>query len=336
MRFRQVFNRSYRMLQGHFKSLPNGLYCFNYHRIGDSKKSDLDPNVYSCDATQFALHLDYYKQHYRVIDMAQLLDLINSDSVIDEPLALITFDDGYCDNYSQAFPLLKQRSLSASFFVSTDYIDESQLPWWDEIAWLLKNTQQKTVFLEGWQQAISIVGSNEEDLIRQVLREVKSNQTLGLQKQLQQLRTELVTQTIDAELYRELFMSWDQLREMQDAGMHIGSHSASHEILAYLDEKHQYHELYQSYKRIQQELQPTIASLAYPVGNAASFSPETERTAKQIGYQLAFSFISGLNSMLDETEKFRIRRIPVTHNSSVSKLKRFIFEAAHTKKRAIK
>ena len=77
----------------------NGLYCFNFHRIGNADNTAFDPCVFSCDVDSFKKYLDFFKKNFRVIALAELYSLIREGRPINEKLALITFDDGYRDNY---------------------------------------------------------------------------------------------------------------------------------------------------------------------------------------------------------------------------------------------
>ena len=85
----------------------NGLYCFNFHRIGNPAEADFDPCVYSCTAESLDKYLAFFKSHFKVINNDQLCDLLNKGTPLEEKLALITFDDGYRDNFELAYPLLK-------------------------------------------------------------------------------------------------------------------------------------------------------------------------------------------------------------------------------------
>ena len=90
-----------------WKVLPNGVYCFNYHRIGNPEQTAFDPNVFSCTAEIFEQHLHFFQKHFEIISTDDLLDLYPNNSV-SKKYAVITFDDGYQDNYQFAYPLLKQ------------------------------------------------------------------------------------------------------------------------------------------------------------------------------------------------------------------------------------
>jgi peptidoglycan/xylan/chitin deacetylase (PgdA/CDA1 family) len=77
---------------------------------------------------QFAAHLDAMQQAgYTPISLYSLLAHLTEGAPLPEKPVILTFDDGYRDNYENAFPLLKARGMTATFFVVTDFVD-SQLP----------------------------------------------------------------------------------------------------------------------------------------------------------------------------------------------------------------
>ena len=53
---------------------------------------------------------------------------------------LITFDDGYRDNFDLAVPILRERGIPATFFLPTAFLDSPRLPWWDHVAYVIKQT----------------------------------------------------------------------------------------------------------------------------------------------------------------------------------------------------
>ena len=64
------------------------------------------------------------------------------------PSVLITFDDGYADNFEIGFPILQELGIPAVFFIPTDLIQSPRLTWWDHIAYAIKNTQKTTLTLD--------------------------------------------------------------------------------------------------------------------------------------------------------------------------------------------
>lgn len=90
-----------------------------------------DADIYRVDLStqpeQFAAHLDrLLAEGYTTISLHQLLaHLVQGAPLPDKPV-VITFDDGYRDNFENAFPLLRARAMTATFFVVTDFIDEER------------------------------------------------------------------------------------------------------------------------------------------------------------------------------------------------------------------
>lgn len=303
---------------------PSGLYCFNYHRIGRAADSEFDPNVFSCSEERFAQHLAFYKQEFDVVSIEDLIRLQSENRKIKERLALITFDDGYIDNYLIAYPILKAAGVFASFFVSTDYIDKPEIPWWDEVGWIVRHAGARSIQLPHWPQPINVAHGSISARVRRLLKAVKQDNSLVMSEKLAQLKRLLQLENVSMPKSTELFMNWAQLKEMADHGMHIGSHTLSHNILSHLTAQQQLVELTQSKQRLDTMLERPAISLAYPVGGHNSFTPETQRLVQQAGYQLAFSFVSGINRELNVSNCFQLRRFPIEEESSVWRLKQMV------------
>ncbi len=72
---------------------------------------------------------------YRAISLEDLTLALQAGTPLPERPVILTFDDGYADNYSVAFPLLKEYGFSATFFVVTAYLDENRSEYltWDQV-----------------------------------------------------------------------------------------------------------------------------------------------------------------------------------------------------------
>lgn len=316
------------VMSGHmavkWRCRPRGLYCFNYHRIGRAADSEFDPNVFSCSEERFAQHLQLYKQDFDLVSIDELIALHINQQKINERLAVITFDDGYIDNYLNAYPILKSAGIYAGFYVSTDYIDKPEIPWWDEVGWIVRHAGARTIKLPHWSEAVNIADGSIRMRVRRLLRAVKQDNSLGMSEKLQQLKTLLQLDNSNMPKPTDLFINWAQLKEMADNGMHIGSHTLSHNILSHLSVEQQLIELSQSKQRLEIMLNRPVSSVAYPVGGADSFTAETQKLVHQAGYQLAFSFMSGVNTDLSAGNRFQLRRFPIEEDASRWQLKQMI------------
>lgn len=99
-----------------------------YHYLSEPPP---DADVYRLDLSvapdRFAAHLDAMQEAgYTTISLYDLLDYLVMGTPLPDKPVVITFDDGYRDNYENAFPLLRERGMQATFFVITDFIDEGR------------------------------------------------------------------------------------------------------------------------------------------------------------------------------------------------------------------
>lgn len=285
----------------------NGVYCFNFHRIGDANTCQYDPNVFSCSAEDLEQHLRFIKSNFDIIDQASFINIINSNAPVDKKLAYITFDDGYVDNYQLAFPILTALKIPATFFVATGLIESKTIPWWDEIAWHIKHCHLDELRLQSWQKTISLSKSTEQLNIREVLSQFKSA-SATIEEQLLELRkaTGLLLEHYDNE-----FMTWQHLIEMESAGMTIGAHSHSHRIFSSLNANELSHELSYAKKLLEEQLSSQVLSISYPVGDASTYNFEMFDEIERQGYQLAFTFRYYINQEIQQN-KFQLARLSIS------------------------
>src|SRR5262249_28077423 len=95
----------------------------------------------------FEHHMRYIARHYRVLSIGDLIHhLEDGDSA--EPVIAITFDDGYEDNYRNAFPILCRYGLLASICLTMGSIDAGEPLWCERLAAAVKATSKESIDLE--------------------------------------------------------------------------------------------------------------------------------------------------------------------------------------------
>ncbi len=115
-----------------------------FHTIGNQGTG----NSIQVSAEQFEAYCKFFKRHFNVVPLRELLDDLKHGNDVSGKL-VITFDDGYQDNYTFAAPALERAGLPATFFVTTDFIGSEKIPWWDEQA----NVQSEWM---NWEQVIDL------------------------------------------------------------------------------------------------------------------------------------------------------------------------------------
>ena len=150
----------------------SGVLVLNYHRVGNGDESPFDRGLWSADAEAFAEQIQFCKSQLDVITPDDIPRVLAHGR---GRYALITFDDGYRDNYETAFPILKAEGVPATFFVATGFVDVPRVPWWDEIAWMVRTSPQDRVVLSGWVPApVSFDEPDREGAVRTLLRAYKA------------------------------------------------------------------------------------------------------------------------------------------------------------------
>jgi peptidoglycan/xylan/chitin deacetylase (PgdA/CDA1 family) len=299
----------------------DSLLVLNYHRIGNAKDDPFDPSIFSATAEDFDEQVSHLKRSAWLVTLEEALEFINGavKETRSRCRVLITFDDGYRDNYEIAYPILRSHGVQGMFFVATSMVGSSTVPWWDKIAWLMNTAQRRrfTIHLAGERGTpaallVDIEKNGLHNSLQSVLRAYKLPGNSDPDRFMRELAEAAGSEAMPAAKRR--FMSWDEVREMISGGMAIGSHTQSHAVLSQLAPEHQLEELSGSRTILKEQLDVEAEVLAYPVGHRDSFSSETQRLAREAGYRGAFSHYGGTN-LRGTASPFDIRRMKVVPQS---------------------
>src|ERR1700738_4161766 len=110
-----------------------GILVINHHRIGDAHSTSFDRGVFSATAYELDAQLRYFKQRAPIVTGEELEELVSGRTRMNRLHVAFTFDDGYLDNYTKAFDVVRSADSTATFFLVTDYVGTATVPWWDEI-----------------------------------------------------------------------------------------------------------------------------------------------------------------------------------------------------------
>ncbi|MGI4758946.1 MAG: polysaccharide deacetylase family protein [Janthinobacterium lividum] len=276
------------------EALPSrpGILVINHHRIGLASDSRFDRGVFSATQEQLGNQVQSIKRRYPIVYGEELQQLLSQTKPLKRLHVAFTFDDGYLDNYQQAFPVFKAHSAGALFFLVPEYVGTATIPWWDAIASYVRNTRAQSITLSKPEPLTISLNDSRENAIRQVLQHYKRKDNTDPAGFVADI--ERATSCPLPEPGRR-FLDWEEASEMQKSGMEVGSHTFSHRILSQLSIEEQESELFRSKQQIEQHLHQPVTSLAYPVGQLTSFTKETERLARATGYGACFSFYGGVN-----------------------------------------
>ena len=226
---------------------------------------------------------------------------------------MITFDDGYLDNYEIAYPILRSHGAQGVFFLATGMVGSCEIPWWDRIAYLVKTARKRRSSLRyPAELSIDIDKNGLTKSLNTILKAYKQPVNYDPTRFVRELTEE--SKGDDPPRATRRFLNWDEAREMRKGGMAIGSHTHSHAVLSRLELEQQREELAKSRAIILEQLGAEAKVLAYPVGHKSSFSGQTQKIAQETGYRCAFSHHGGIN-LHGKTLPYDIKRTKMVNQS---------------------
>jgi len=286
----------------------SGVLVLNYHRVGNRNESSFDKGLWSADSEAFTEQIRFCKRHLDVItpdDISRVLAQGRGRYV------LITFDDGYRDNYEIAFPILKAEGVPATFFIATGFMDHPHVPWWDEIAWMVRTSRLDRMELSGWVPApIWFDGPDREGTVRTLLRAYKAMPAESTGRYLDAIAESTQSGRCGADEGSGFWMTWEMLREMRASGMTVAGHSVTHPILARTAPERQREEIFGCATRLAEEMDEPMLYFSYPVGGPTSFNAVTQKCLREAGVRYAFSYYGGFRRFRDWND-YDVRRVAV-------------------------
>jgi peptidoglycan/xylan/chitin deacetylase (PgdA/CDA1 family) len=266
-----------------------------YHKVS----ADPHPFFEPVHPAVFDQQMWFLKRCYRVMDLMELVDRSRRGDVPDRAVA-ITFDDGYGDNYDNAFPILKKYQLPATIFVATGVIGTDQALWHDRVFDSFRFTTRRRARLKT---------TEVPELVLQTAEARHRSLTLVLnvaKKMFGETRKKFVDEVESAlepdlsGLARHRMLSWKQVREMHRAGIAFGSHTVSHTVVTRIPREKLVEELQVSKRQLSEHLGAPVRAFAYPNGHATDYNSDVKAAVKDCGYDCAVTAEPGFNDAFSD------------------------------------
>jgi peptidoglycan/xylan/chitin deacetylase (PgdA/CDA1 family) len=291
---------------------PRLLPALTFHRVTFPEDTlGFDAGVVDATPESFDTLLGSLARHFTTVGVDELLDHLGGAPLPKNPI-VITFDDGYRDNLTNATPILAHHGLKAIFFVATDYVDRRRPFWWDLVAYFLGQTSKKRIELEYPEPRRYELGGDWLRVQGRLLRTIKDTFSLDLDRFLDGLAAACEVEwneRVARELADQLVLDWNDVRALRAAGMDVGSHTRSHRVLHQLPPAQLTDELSGSKTILEAQLGEPVRALSYPVGGReVAERPVIRRAVREAGYQLAFSNGTGVNNLWRGLDRFGLRR----------------------------
>jgi len=296
-----------------------GLTVLTYHRISEHQ-DHRDPLKVSAET--FEKQLIYLKECSRLLSGEELDELLRNNKSFPENAILITFDDGWRDNYENAYPILKKQKVPALIFLSTDYIGTNRIFWHERFKQVINNLfQDNTMKNLGdnlpklpddtsirLEKIIESTGKKRARLVNDYVVHMKKyspDRINQLIDELEQISGKKILETPPT------MLSWEEVREMAEGNVTFGSHTESHALLTRITESEILSELTASKRIIEEKLGRSACFVSYPNG---FYNSQVINAARDAGYSAGFTCLPGKNH--DGANPFELRRKHISEYST--------------------
>lgn len=225
--------------------------------------------------------LEYLQRRFQVVSLDVFLAGTEKAAASSKPLCLVTFDDGWADTYTRAFPGLQKFRFPAVVFLASGSIGSRGGFWVERVkkAWRSPAVSER-------------IRATFRDLVPADAGHAGLEPVVEWLKRMPaEKRNAILTKVLPADGSAngqeiDSMLTWDQAREMSDAGIEMGAHTVSHPLLSYEDSSSVERELRLSKQTLEEKLGKKVRAFAYPNGD---WNESVRKQVADAGYRYAFT-----------------------------------------------
>lgn len=287
------------------------LYISMYHYTRDLQHSRY-PEIKGMDISLFCKQMEFFKENFNVVRMEQVIEAYNGGALPDNAL-LLTFDDGYVDNYSFAFPILDEFGFQGSFFIPAKTFECHTLLDVNKIHYILASADIYRL-VEDVKERMDYYRGSEfdypptEELWAEyaVSERFDGKETIFVKRILQTVLPEKLRNCISSDLFEkyvgiseetlayEIYLTPEQIRVMKRNGMFIGVHGYDHYWLGNLSKEEMEADITKGLEILDEFIDKDAWVMNYPYG---SYNDEVISFIKSNGAKLGLTTNVGVANL---------------------------------------
>ena len=306
-----------------------GALILMYHRVAEA---DSDPWSLCVTPKHFAEHLEVLREYGNLLHLQELRKRLDNRQPVHRSI-VVTFDDGYADNFYNAKPLLEKYDIPATVFVTTGGIDQKHEFWWDELDRLLLQPGTLPDLLQlningrtyQWELGEATHYSETDfqrdrhwrmdtepgedptrhTLYRSLYQLLQFLSVYERSKQLEELVIWANAEPVGRSTHRSL--SNEEMFALESGGLiEIGAHTVTHPFLSQLPIASQRDEIQQSKDYLEKILGHPVTSFSYPNG---SYTSDTIPLVQEAGFNCASCSVA--DRVQQNSNRFLLPRVVV-------------------------
>ena len=286
----------------------SALFCLAYHEVQPTTPSLLQGMDIVVQEEVFRSQIQFLMEHFNCIAIAD----IGRASVKKETNVLITFDDGFLGAFRYALPILKSYKCPAIVFLTTGFTQREVGHWRIGLQYALRTKGEQQIRYDLAQRNIRIPND------RSVMQWTKNN----FKSEMHTIINQYVKDQY-GDIFEDIFLSWDDIRQMRSQDISFGVHTHSHPVMSQLDYQAQENEIKHSLEVFQEKLGTQPVAYAHSFGRKCDSNQNTIVALKKFLPEVPiFSTCWGVNYATRNTSE--LYRIGV-HNWSVRTLQAVLY-----------
>jgi peptidoglycan/xylan/chitin deacetylase (PgdA/CDA1 family) len=267
------------------------------------------------DASEFEKQVEFLANEYTILHLGEVVQRMKNRRPLPKATACLTFDDGFRNVATTAFPILERRHVPATVFLVTSLVGTHQPAWPDRLYFSFLQSRRESVRFDD-REYLLITRDQRAAAYADVESQLKQMEQPESEERLEELKETLGWPEVPPESPLAT-MGWEDVERLARTGLvHFGSHTHSHPILARCTRQEQRRQLQVSHDLLR-ERGLSCELFAYPNGSSTDFSSVTKSLLHELGYECGVTAIPGLNA--PEEDRFELRRVCVGADMSLLK-----------------
>jgi peptidoglycan/xylan/chitin deacetylase (PgdA/CDA1 family) len=265
-------------------------------------------------APLFSQQMRFLSNRHNVLRLSDFVKHLRDGSAFPRHSVVITFDDGYENNYTEAFPVLQKYGIPATLFLSTRFIGKEEMFWSDRLELIFRSPECRSRL----SKHLATIGirdtlpTGQLDALIKYCKKIDDGEKEALISRLEELSG------IDGQKRPHDFrcLTWEQVREMCASRLiEVGSHTHNHVIMTRVDPERAREEICMSRDNLRENLSVTPTLFSYPNGALGDYDETSQSLLLEHGFECALLTEEDFNT--GNSAPYELRRIGVYNSTSL-------------------
>ena len=261
-----------------------------YHSVSDRRleQSAVLATEITVDAYRFEQQMSILRKEYCPLTLDDLAEPLERRTKLPRRGVIVTFDDGFADNYHIAAPIMEQFDIHGAIYLAVDAVRRQELPWYCRLHYLLHQAAEKELLFtdpesgRGWHCAEPDARNDAERFYAQSCVVLDGEQQ---RQRIEQIES-YFGYKLDLSQSSPGMMTFAQAKELRQRGHIIGSHTFSHGTAGLLTTEQLQREISGAHQILERELGGSVQHFSYP--HPYQINPQWNADSLKETLQLAY------------------------------------------------